>query len=160
MANDNPNHEFPGDEALYRASGCFACGTTNEYGLDMAPYRVGDEVFATFTPKPFHRGWSKLVHGGILSTALDEVVCLAAGNVANKKVLTVKAEVKYLAPAFIGQELRVRGWPTEKEGRYQTAEGEITDSKGKVLATGRIHCLAVDGAKAAQFLDDKKPEKQ
>ena len=149
------DHAASQREPLYRAGGCFACGTKNAYGLDMAPYLENGEVFCEVTPKSIHRGWSKLVHGGILATILDEVVCMAAAQSVGRKVLTVKAEVRYRAPAFVGRTLYSRAWPTGTDGRYETAKGEITDAKGRVLAEGTLFCLPVDGDKAAQFLNKK-----
>ncbi len=140
-------------EPLYRAKGCFACGTENHVGLELAPHRVGDEVVAHFRPKPAHRGWSRLVHGGILATALDEVVCVAAGQQAGLKVLTVKADVRYTAPAFMNREYTIVGRPLDPAGRYHVAEGEVIDDRGTVVATATLHCLAVDEEKAARFLD-------
>jgi acyl-coenzyme A thioesterase PaaI-like protein len=52
---------------------CFVCGIHNPIGLHLSFYT--DEkgrCIARFQPKPEHQGYPGQLHGGIISTLLDE----------------------------------------------------------------------------------------
>jgi len=52
---------------------CFVCGINNPIGLKLKFY-TDDEgrCIARFQPKPEHQGYPGQLHGGIISTLLDE----------------------------------------------------------------------------------------
>ena len=54
-------------------------------------------------------GWANVVHGGIISTILDEAMGWAALVILKKLVLTKSISVDYLKPIFIGQKMKVEG---------------------------------------------------
>jgi hypothetical protein len=56
----------------HTTKGCFGCGVENEVGLDLRPYHDGDGFAAEFRPKAHHRGFSKVVHGGIIAAGRHE----------------------------------------------------------------------------------------
>jgi len=60
--------------ALPYTRDCFVCGAHNPHGLRLRFRREGDEVRADFTPQTQHAGFRGIVHGGILSTVLDEAM--------------------------------------------------------------------------------------
>ena len=53
---------------------CFACGTANPIGLNLEFYAESDKIFSEITPGKYHVGWADIIHGGIISTLLDEVM--------------------------------------------------------------------------------------
>ena len=53
---------------------CFGCGPANPQGLQMQFYTNGQTVASWITVPPHLCGWSNLAHGGILFTALDEIM--------------------------------------------------------------------------------------
>src|SRR5262249_2608434 len=97
-------------EPVFRARGCFVCGTDTPAGLNCAPAREGRKVVVRFTPGEAHRGFSKAVHGGITASLLDEVVGVATGERAGGKCATVELAVTYRRPLLVGVEVRVEGW--------------------------------------------------
>ena len=56
---------------------CFGCGRLNPFGLKLTFYRTADGVLAPFTPERRHEGYTGVVHGGIVTTVLDEVMAWA-----------------------------------------------------------------------------------
>ena len=56
---------------------CFGCGRLNPFGLKLTFYRSQDGVLAPFTPEQCHEGYTGVVHGGIVTTVLDEVMAWA-----------------------------------------------------------------------------------
>ena len=60
--------------------GCFGCGDDNPIGLHLRFAADGDGVKASFVPGPEHQGFGDVVHGGIISTVLDEAMAWATAT--------------------------------------------------------------------------------
>ena len=56
------------------ANNCFVCGPTNPVGLQIDFRMDGDVCRAAFTPGENHVGWENMLHGGIMYSALDDVM--------------------------------------------------------------------------------------
>lgn len=63
---------------------CFGCCPTNPYGVHMEFYEDGDDVVSLWKPRHHYQGWINTMHGGILSTLIDET----AGWVVFRKLQT------------------------------------------------------------------------
>jgi acyl-coenzyme A thioesterase PaaI-like protein len=103
---------------------CFACGARNDSGLRLAFQREGDAVVTEFTPTQAFQGFPGVVHGGILATLLDETLNRTA-MVEGRWTMTGRLDVRYRAPALIGQTLRVTAHPLSSRARMIQATGEI-----------------------------------
>ena len=56
---------------------CFVCGLENSYGLKLAFYKDGpDKVICNYTVPHYYEGYPGVVHGGIVTSILDEAVGL------------------------------------------------------------------------------------
>ena len=116
---------------------CFGCGTHNSHGLGMRFYRRGDLLRSDLEVPPHLCGWGTLVHGGILSTILDEIMSWTAIQVLSRYILTRDMSVRYRRPVYAGTPLVAYGWI--KEGgreRRATVAGEIRDDGDRVCTTG------------------------
>ena len=63
---------------------CFGCCPENPIGLHMEFYEDGYYIVSTWHPEKNYQGWVKTMHGGILSTLIDEV----CGWVVTRKLQT------------------------------------------------------------------------
>ena len=50
---------------------CFACGRKNPIGLKLGFHFDGDDYVTTLAVRPEYQGWTGIIHGGLLATALD-----------------------------------------------------------------------------------------
>lgn len=130
------------------------CGTENPGGLHVAPQKDGKRVWARFTPGEVHRGFSKVVHGGITASLLDEVVGVAAGQSTGGKCATVELTITYQRPVQVGVEVLVEGWPVRRSGRFVFGAGRVIDPAGRILATARGRFLPLDEARVARFVGE------
>lgn len=123
-------------ELIRRYSKCFVCGDKNESGLKVDFFYDGGMAKAEFIPDGRFQGYKKILHGGIISSLLDEVMIKA---VIAKKLLVVTAEieVKFLKPVRIGERLVLEGKVIEEKGKIFEAEGKVWNSKEEVVATGK-----------------------
>jgi len=111
---------------------CFVCGMQNPIGLKAFFYQDEEgRVVAHFTGKEEHQGYPGVMHGGIVTALLDEVI----GRVAIAQDLwavTAKLEVRFRRPVPLGQPLTLVGEMTRLRSRTLEAHGEIRLEDGTV----------------------------
>lgn len=117
---------------------CFGCGPANPIGLGLDGFNVVDNgVRATYTPLPDHNGFSDVLHGGIVATALDEVMAWTAILVEGAMVMTGKLDLRYRKPARIATTFALAGEIVDRRGRRITISGKMLDGNVVVAsATG------------------------
>lgn len=113
-----------------RNHNCFGCSPTNESGLHME-FSVNEErdIVASWLSVPDHLcGWGNIVHGGIVSTILDEAMGWAALVLLGKLVLSKSISVEFFKPIFVGKDIRVEGSVLEVgSDREAVMQGSIYD---------------------------------
>lgn len=125
--------EFGELEELPPSSGCFVCGQDNPSGLGIRFFTDGEIAYGEYVPPVGHQGYDGILHGGILSILLDEIMvkALAAQGIA---VVTGKLEVRFRQPAPTGEKLLIKGWvKSQRIGSYRAAS-RITNQEGQILA--------------------------
>lgn len=114
---------------------CFACGKQNPQGLHLQFAEEGEEYVTRFTPEPWQQGYPGIMHGGLISTLLDEVM----GRYLWQKGITaptVELTVRFRRPVPIQESVEVRGRIVEQKGRKFEMEARlILHSSGEVAAT-------------------------
>lgn len=114
---------------------CFVCGTKNPRGLGIVFQDDGERVFAEFTPSVDLQSWPGVLHGGIISTVLDETI----GRVAflhDRWVQTAKLEVRFTKPAPLGVALRAEARLDRNHRRLMEMSGAMTNAAtGEIVAT-------------------------
>lgn len=113
---------------------CFACGKDNPFGLHMEFVDEGDDYVCRWHPQPHHQGWVKILHGGLVSTLLDEVMTWRLVSLGHD-VVTAEITVRLKEPTPLDQELTVRGRVVAQRRRLFEVEGEIALPDGTVTAT-------------------------
>lgn len=104
--------------------GCFGCGGDSPSGLRIVETRVdGTSVEAQFAVRDVHQGAPGLAHGGLLATAMDEVLGSVAWRLGGRYV-TGRLETDFLAPVPVGATVRLRAWCNGVHGRKAYVEGE------------------------------------
>ena len=115
---------------------CFICGQKNEIGLKILFSMADGTARAEYTPTRTFEGYKDVLHGGIISSLLDEVMIYAVfskGHIA----LTSQIEVKFRKPAKIGEKLLLEGRVVDDGGRLILAEGKILNQGGLLIASGK-----------------------
>jgi hypothetical protein len=120
-------------QELPSSSGCFACGLDNPGGLHIQFYTDGEVAYGEYVPLTSYQGYDGVLHGGILSTLLDEVMAKALA-VQGITVVTGKLEVRFRNMAPIGEKLLIKGWVKSQRRDSYLAASEITSEGGQVLA--------------------------
>ena len=83
-------------------------------------------------------GWDNLVHGGVLSTILDEIMSWSAIYLLKKLILTKSMTVDFIKPVYVGAELKVEGNVFEKQSnREAVMQGRIYNKEGVLCAKSK-----------------------
>ncbi|MBU1355899.1 MAG: PaaI family thioesterase [Candidatus Edwardsbacteria bacterium] len=124
---------------------CFACGKKNPDGLQIKfTYPEAGQCRAEFVPPVKFQGWQGILHGGIVSTLLDEALAHAVGGAerggGGSGAVTAELSVRFKKPVKIGEPVILAGRVVSDKGRMVEAESEITDQQGNILAsaTGKL----------------------
>lgn len=125
-------------EVQYEPSsdGCYVCGKGNSRGmhLDFRYDPRENRVCASCTLQGYMQGYDRVVHGGFVSMLLDESMAKACLH-RNLVAVTAKMEVRFSAPVYIDEVVRVCGRVDEVRGRRILASAVCTDETGTVRAT-------------------------
>ncbi len=122
---------------------CFACGPLNPIGLKLKFKEENGEYITTFKAGAEHQSYDGIVHGGIVSTLLDEIM---AGYIHAKGVkgVTARLEVRFRQPTPIGEELIVTGRIKGQRGNMYELAGLIKLPDGTVTAEGKATVAVVE----------------
>ncbi len=129
--------------ALPQEDYCFACGKANPVGLHL-DFRVVENEFRTVKTLPReYQSFTGVVHGGIITTILDEAMggyLYAMGE----KAVTARLSVRYRKPTPVGAALHIRGWIESRRGRFIDMKAEISLEDGTITAEGAAKMAVVE----------------
>jgi uncharacterized protein (TIGR00369 family) len=121
---------------------CFVCGEKNSGGLQLR-FKIDQKkqtLQTTFVANPTYQGWDGIVHGGIVSTLLDEAMAKLVYELGYQAV-TASLEVRFKKPAPILEPLQVYGEITEVSKRLIRAKARVEKGDGTVVAEGTSSLL-------------------
>ncbi len=123
---------------------CFGCGPANPIGLGLDDFVRNEAVVtASFSPVEDFNGFAEVLHGGVVATALDEVMAWTAILVEGVMVVTGTLDLRFRKPAPVAATFDLRGELLERRGRRLMIQGSMSDN-GKVVADANGMFLAVD----------------
>jgi uncharacterized protein (TIGR00369 family) len=102
---------------------CFVCGEENPDGLHLRFSLNKGKVLTEFTPQKIHQGYKDIVHGGIISTVLDEAMVKAA-LMQGMPAVTAEITVRFRNPLMAGEKAII--------------EAEITKASRKIIETAAV----------------------
>ena len=129
---------------------CFACGENNSRGLKLKFEQKGDKICTTFTPAETYQGYPGLLHGGITSTILDDIMSRCV-NTLGAAGMTARLEVRFRQSIPIGKPLYVEAWITRKKGPLVETEARAYLENGEPAAEATARFMTIQ---------PEKPEKK
>ncbi len=124
---------------------CFGCGQENELGLRLKLEFDDDTktAFGEYTAHELLEGAPNIIHSGIVATILDETMT-TVNKYLEVMAITSELTIRYLQPAFINENLYIRGWFVKKSKRVIENRAEIENEMGKIVARAKGKYIEVD----------------
>jgi acyl-coenzyme A thioesterase PaaI-like protein len=124
---------------------CFGCGPDNPIGLGLTDFtRIDSTVTAWFEPRPGYHGFRDMLHGGIVATALDEVMAWSAILIEGVMVMTGTLELRYRKPAAVDTRFRLEGEVEERRGRRLRLRGRMLDGATAVAEASGVFLVVAE----------------
>jgi uncharacterized protein (TIGR00369 family) len=124
----------------------------------MTFYTNETAVYSKVTVPEHLCGWDNLVHGGVLTTILDEIMSWSAIYLLKRVTMTKSMTVDFLKPVYVGNPLSVEGVVAEKKSKHEALmEGRIynTDDVCCASATGTFAVFSPAVAKRLSIMDNE-----
>ena len=121
---------------LPNSKDCFVCGLENDFGLKLSFYKEEDgSVVVNYTVPDCYQGYPGVVHGGIVTTMLDEML----GRVfmmddPHRFMFTAKLTSRYRHPVPTGKPLKMVARIIKDRGRIAESKAELFGPDGELLA--------------------------
>nr|WP_232304087.1 PaaI family thioesterase [Pseudofrankia sp. DC12] len=135
----HPDAPAPGFVLPSHYASCFGCGPAQPHGLHMRiVVGTGCELTATFEVTADHQGAPGLAHGGLLASALDEILGML-GHLTRMSCVTARLETDFRRPVPVGTTLYLSSRADAVAGRklYASGEGHLDASDGPVAVRAR-----------------------
>lgn len=108
---------------------CFVCGKENPIGLKIDfSYDEAGSAFAKLSLPALFEGYPGMIHGGILSTLLDEAMGKAVIH-SGKTAYTAQLTVNYRKALSPENQVSVKAWILHSKSRTIQTAAKIYDAK-------------------------------
>lgn len=122
---------------------CFACSPRNPIGLKLVFEHEGDICRTSFVAGPEHQGWNGVMHGGLVTTILDEVMAQWL-CVRNLTTMTAEMTTRFVNPVPIGVKLTIESRLVANKRRLILMEANAMLPDGAVAAKSTAKFVPVD----------------
>lgn len=113
---------------------CFGCGKDNPIGLHMH-FKVDEEgCYASFVPQPVHQSYDGRMHGGLISTLLDETMGNYPYLYEHRVAYTARLEVRFRQPVLIGEKISIITKVKKRKGILLEMTGQVVWEDGTIAA--------------------------
>jgi acyl-coenzyme A thioesterase PaaI-like protein len=122
---------------------CFVCGEENPLGLRLKFSFDKGKASAEFVPQKVHQGYKDIVHGGIISTVLDEAMVKAA---LMQGIPAVSAEitVRFRNTLHTGEKTVIEALIEKKNRKIIEASAVLKKADNTIIAEGQAKLLRKD----------------
>lgn len=130
---------------------CFVCGRDNPIGFHLQFFADDDGcVHANYTPREEHQGFPGVMHGGLVTALLDEIIGRTA-IASDLWCMTAKLEVRFKKPVPVGAPFALKGEITKHDGRVLEGRGEIRLEDGSLAAEAHGTYLRIPDEQLEQY---------
>ena len=131
---------------------CFACSPKNPNGLQMEFYEDGEDIVSFWRPKAEFQGWVKVLHGGIISTLIDELANWVLSRRLQAAGVTTKLEVRFRRPVSTRDpKITLRGRITGNVKNFYTVHVTLHDSQGRLCDEGDVTYFMFDKERSREM---------
>ncbi len=122
---------------------CFVCGEKNPHGLHLKFSIYEGKASAEFIPQKIHQGYKDIVHGGLISTLLDEAMVKVA-LMQGMPAITAEITVRFKSPLMAGEKAIVEATITKMNKKIIETSANIKKTDNTLIAEGHAKLLRHD----------------
>ncbi len=119
---------------------CFVCGKKNPSGLHLKFSSQDGKVLTEFIPQKIHQGYKDIVHGGLISTLLDEAMVKAV-LMQGMPAVTAEITVRFKKPLITGEKAVVEAKIITMNKKIIETNAIVKKSDGTIIAEGRAKLI-------------------
>jgi uncharacterized protein (TIGR00369 family) len=121
---------------LPRTEGCLVCGRANPVGLKLRLHvdPATGSIETHWTPHPHHAGFHDIVHGGAITTVLDEAMAWTAIWSLKRMCVAAELTVRFQKPLAPGTPVTARTRVDSARSRLVLVSGQVLGNDGSVYA--------------------------
>lgn len=113
---------------------CFACGKNNQCGLKLSFHYSNGKITTEFIPSMIYQGYKDIIHGGIITTVLDEAMIQAA-IAEGMTPVTAEINVRFKKPLLANEKAIAEAEIIKKNSRLIEAQSRLLkESDGTIIA--------------------------
>ena len=134
------------------AYNCFGCAPNNPFGLHMEFFEEGDDVVSVWHPNRHYQGWVDTMHGGILSTLIDETCGWVVFRKRQTSGFTVSLNIRYRKAISTNEpQLTIRARIDKQMRNLLYINAEILNASGEVCTEGSAVYFLLGEEKAREM---------
>jgi|YNPNPStandDraft_1061719.scaffolds.fasta_scaffold32419_1 uncharacterized protein (TIGR00369 family) len=139
---------------------CYVCGRDNPIGFKVVFRSEGGRIKLEYTPELHRQGYLGVVHGGVISTLLDEAMGWAPTLVRKRFFVTGELTIRYIKPFPVEKTMVIEAWAEKVTNRMAIARGELKDREGGLYAKaqGKYLPMSLDETMAIDRLLIYEPQ--
>ncbi len=131
---------------------CFGCSPNNPFGLHMEFFEDGDYIVSKWHPERNYQGWVDTMHGGVLSTLIDETCGWVVTRKMQTSGFTTSLNVKFRKPVSTNESvLTIRANIVKQMRNLLFIHAEISNSQGEVCVEGETTYFLMNQEKAKEM---------
>ncbi len=137
---------------------CYVCGKDNPAGFRLKFQHPQSGVLTADTVfSKEHQGYRDIVHGGMITMLLDEMMVNLAW-LEGKPAVTAELNVRLKKPTRVGERVFFEGRIDSEESRLLRASATARNAKGQILASAAAVCVRIKKGHNKQLEPDKHRE--
>ncbi len=122
---------------------CFVCGQENPSGLNLKFSLRDGKACTEFIPEKVHQGYKDLIHGGIISTLIDEAMVQAA-LMNGIPSITAEITIRFKQPLMVGEKAIVEAEIENMKKKVIEASARVKKADNTLIAEGHAKLLRYD----------------
>lgn len=123
---------------------CFVCGKANPIGWKLEfSYDHEGHAFTKVNISGNYAGYPGVIHGGVISTILDEVMAKAVMH-SGKIAYTAMLQVRYRMPLPANEEVQAEGWIELPKSRTLKTKARLFGNAGLYAEAEAIFIVQPD----------------
>lgn len=131
---------------------CFGCAPNNPFGLHMEFYEDGDYIVSYWQPERNYQGWVDTMHGGVLSTLIDETCGWVVTRKMRTSGFTTSLNVKFRKAVSTNEpRLTIRANIVKQMRNILFIHAEILNSEGELCVEGETTYFLMNQEKAREM---------